>query len=380
MSFVRSFLPVFLLAGFVFGLDSPVPFVKKSVTGSSGLPGWYSSPARVGEPAFGFSYWNVPEVYDRWAMSAAGEWGSRLYRVAFFYSYSEMDSLFREHYGELDGAYDVTVSVDKESGAEAALLVEGKIGNSSFSQKIVLEAASKRLEFRTTVDWKELHRLLKVGFPVSVYTDNVINEMQFGYVERPVHRSRLYDKDRFEVCNHRYSALTDGSHGAAVLNDCKYGMSANGNRLELTLLTASACPEMRADNHVHHFTYAFCAFEGPFSQSDVVRQGLDLNVPVLVEKGSRKAFSAFSVSGDSVLIDTVKPAEDGSKDLVLRLYDSKKCAGRYDVRIDLPVKTAKLVNVLEETLEDLPLEKTETGYKLSLDFHDFEIKSVRLSF
>lgn len=301
-------------------------------------------------------YKDVPRLFDAW----------------------DIDSNYIKQ--ELDGAYDVTVSVDKESGAEAALLVEGKIGNSSFSQKIVLEAASKRLEFRTTVDWKELHRLLKVGFPVSVYTDNVINEMQFGYVERPVHRSRLYDKDRFEVCNHRYSALTDGSHGAAVLNDCKYGMSANGNRLELTLLTASACPEMRADNHVHHFTYAFCAFEGPFSQSDVVRQGLDLNVPVLVEKGSRKAFSAFSVSGDSVLIDTVKPAEDGSKDLVLRLYDSKKCAGRYDVRIDLPVKTAKLVNVLEETLEDLPLEKTETGYKLSLDFHDFEIKSVRLSF
>ena len=40
--------------------------------------------------------------------------------------------------------------------------------------------------------------------------------MQFGYVERPAHRSKAYDKDRFEVCNHRYSALCDGSHGAAV--------------------------------------------------------------------------------------------------------------------------------------------------------------------
>ena len=73
LSFVRSFLPVFLLASFVFGLDSPVPVVKKSVTGSSGLPGWYSSPARVGKPAFGFSYWNVPEVHDQWAASAVGE-------------------------------------------------------------------------------------------------------------------------------------------------------------------------------------------------------------------------------------------------------------------------------------------------------------------
>ena len=128
LSFVRSFLPVFLLASFVFGLDSPVPFVKKSVTGSSGLPGWYSSPARVGEPAFGFSYWNVPEVYDRWAMSAAGEWGSRLYRVAFFYSYSEMDSLFREHYGELDGAYGLGPAVFGAAYGTLLDLVSREVG------------------------------------------------------------------------------------------------------------------------------------------------------------------------------------------------------------------------------------------------------------
>ena len=92
------------------------------------------------------------------------------------------------------------------------------------------------------VDWKEMHRLLKAGFPVNVYAENGINEMQFGFVEHPTHRSRAYDKDRFEVCNHRYSALADGAHGAAVLNDCKYGISMNGNALELTLLRAGTCP------------------------------------------------------------------------------------------------------------------------------------------
>ena len=70
--------------------------------------------------------------------------------------------------------------------------------------------------------------------------------MQFGYVERPTRRSRAYEKDRFEVCNHRYSALCDQAHGAAVLNDCKYGISMNGNALELTLLRAAAAPEMHA--------------------------------------------------------------------------------------------------------------------------------------
>ena len=101
--------------------------------------------------------------------------------------------------------------------------------------------------------------------------------MQFGYVMRPTHRSREYEKDRFEVCNHRYSALCDASHGAAVLNDCKYGISMNQNALELTLLRAAAAPEMRADNQVHHFTYAFTAWEGDFAGCDVVKQGYELN-------------------------------------------------------------------------------------------------------
>lgn len=105
MSFVRRFSVVLLMSGVVFAMDSPVPFVKKVAVQSAGLPGWYSSPARRGTPSFGFSYWNVPEVPDEWAMSAAGEWGDSVYRVAFYYYYGEMDSLFREHYGELDAAY-----------------------------------------------------------------------------------------------------------------------------------------------------------------------------------------------------------------------------------------------------------------------------------
>lgn len=290
----------------------------------------------------------------------------------------DIDSNYIEQ--EIEGARNVKTVITNQGGACAVLSVKGQIGVSTYTQDIILKAGSKRLEFRTSVDWKELHRLLKVSFPVSVYTSQVINEMQFGYVERPNHRSRQYDKDRFEVCNHRYSAMADGSHGAAVLNDCKYGMSANGNEIQLTLLTASASPEMRADNRMHHFTYAFYAFEGPFSESDVVREGLDLNVPVLTEKGTVDTFSAFRVSGSSVVIDTVKPAEDGSKDLVLRLYDSKKCAGDYDLTVNMPAKSASLCNMLEEKLEDLPMTDTSEGKKIPLTFRDFEIKTIRLSF
>ena len=75
-----------------------------------------------------------------------------------------------------------------------------------FPRTLYWRRGSRRLDFVTKVNWKELHRLLKVSFPVAVQAEEGINEIQFGYVTRPTHRSRQYDKDRFEVCNQRYSA------------------------------------------------------------------------------------------------------------------------------------------------------------------------------
>ena len=291
---------------------------------------------------------------------------------------------------EIQGAYDVELE-PVEEGLEAVLKATGKISRSSYTQYIRLAVDSRRLEFETIVDWKELHRLLKAAFPVNVYAENGINEIQFGYVERPAHRSRPYDQERFEVCNHHYSAFRDENGGAAVLNNCKYGVSMNGNSLELTLLRASASPEMRADNKVHHFTYAFTAWEGSFMDSDVVRQGYELNVKPYVAAGSGQDFSLLSIDRANIILDTMKPAEDGSGDIILRLYESKKAETSAGVQLSPELLGAGgalnrgenrasdchvyACDMLENVTEELPV----TDGALALSFHPFEIKTVRIS-
>ena len=198
--------------------------------------------------------------------------------------------------------------------------------------------------------------------------------MQFGYVERPAHRSRVYDKDRFEVCNHRYSALCDGAHGVAVLNDCKYGISMNENALELTLLRASASPEMRADNCVHHFCYAFTAWEGTFTDCNVVEQGYDLNIKPWICTGMTNTFSAVTIEKSNIMLETMKLAEDGSGDLILRFYESKKAAVITDIYLDLNIQEAYICNMLENIQEELPIDNG----KIKLAFRAFEIKTVRI--
>lgn len=269
----------------------------------------------------------------------------------------------------------VRLTITEANGLRAVVHMERRILNSTFSQDIVLCAHGRRLDFVTTVDWRELHRLLKVAFPVAVRATEAVHEIQFGYLTRPTHRSRPYDSDRFEVCNQRYSAVCDQGHGAAVLNDCKYGISADGSELRLTLLRAAASPEMRADNGTHTFTYAFTAWEGSFADSPVVAEAYDLNVPLRVAPGACAAFSAFAVDRPNVFIDTVKPAEDGSGDVILRLYEAKRADTRCTLRLGVPAARVCLCDMLENALEELPAE----GSAVALSLRAFEVKTLRLS-
>lgn len=268
----------------------------------------------------------------------------------------------------------VKLSIRETNGLRAVLTMERTVLNSTFTQDIVLAANSRRIDFNTHVVWSELHKLLKVSFPMTVEATEAINEIQYGYLTRPAHRSRSYDKDRFEVCQQRYSALCDQTHGAAVLNDCKYGISQLDNELQLTLLRAASSPEMRADNGEHTFTYAFTAWEGPFAESPVVKEAYALNVPLQVASGTLNSFSAFSLDKANVFIDTVKPAEDGSGDVILRLYEAKKGDTNCILNIGIPAATVWECDMLENKQSGVTLQNGQ----VRLHFRPFEVKTLRM--
>jgi len=300
-------------------------------------------------------YRDIPRTFDAW----------------------DIDSMYENEQIELrQGA---KIKLISSGDVRAAVEIKKKIGNSTLRQVISLCADSRRLEFDTTIEWNELHRLLKVCFPVDVLAEEAINEIQHGYIKRATHRSRAYDKDRFEVCNHRYTAMCDENHGAAVLNDSKYGVSMLGNDIRLTLLRAASCPEMRADNGIQRFTYAFTAWEGSFFDSPVVQEGLELNVPPLVVSGGSDGMfseSLFSIKrGNSVIIDTVKPAEDESGDIIVRLYESKRADCQCTMKANVPFSKVTLTDMLENEMELL---QSEQG-SINLHFRPFEVKTLRLA-
>ncbi|MGN0773078.1 MAG: alpha-mannosidase [Candidatus Ventricola sp.] len=275
---------------------------------------------------------------------------------------------------EVELGEDAALEVIEETPWRCAVRVTRRFGRSSLAQEIALEADSRRIDFITHVSWQETHRLLKAAFETGVHADEAINEIQFGFVRRPTHRSRPYDADRFEVCNHRYTALCDENRGAAVLNESKYGVSMLGDEIALTLLRAATCPDLNADKGEHDFTYSYFVWDGPFMGSDVVREGYALNVPLTQATGKCPAHSLMQVDAPNVIIDTVKLAEDGSGDMIVRLYESKHAQTAATLTLGFPAAKAFACDMLETPQQELPV----AGNAVALALRAFEIKTVRI--
>ena len=142
------------------------------------------------------------------------------------------------------------------------------------AQNIRLDAGSRRLEFHTDVDWRGFdHKLLKVAFPLAVRATDATYEVAFGAVQRPTHYSSRADLARYEVPGHRWADLSEHGFGVAVLTDSKYGYSAFGDTLRISLLRAPRNPDREADRGLHTFAYALLPHAGSWQDAGVVEAG-----------------------------------------------------------------------------------------------------------
>ncbi|XP_035191627.1 alpha-mannosidase 2C1 isoform X3 [Oxyura jamaicensis] len=255
-----------------------------------------------------------------------------------------------------------------------------RVGKSStLTQEIVLDATCPYIRFLTQVEWNESHKFLKVEFPVQVRSTNATYEIQFGHVQRPTHWNTSWDWARFEVWAHKWMDLSEHGFGVAVLNDSKYGASARGNVLSLSLLRAPKSPDASADITQHRFTYAVLPHQGSFQDAGVIRCAYNLNFPLHAVPASRAqcpAWSAFSVSSPAVVLETVKQAEDRPDAVVVRLYEAHGSTAVTWLQSSLPVKEAMLCDLLEQPLAKEHLALEQQGMRLS--FTPFQVLSILL--
>ena len=222
-------------------------------------------------------------------------------------------------------------------------------GDSRADQTITMRAESARIDFEVTVDWQEREKLLTIDFPLDIRTDSATCEVQFGYERRPTHRNTSWDDAKFEVCAQRWVDYSEPSFGVAVLNDGRHGHALQDGGVRVSLLRAPSYPDPDADRGTHTTTLSLLP-HGP-GLAEVVAEAEALNRPLRVV-GAGKAEEArpplLCVHGDAVQVSAVKPADDGSGDLVVRLWSA--AGNRVDARLESPagIEGVEACNALEE--------------------------------
>jgi alpha-mannosidase len=179
----------------------------------------------------------------------------------------------------------------------------------------------------------------------------------------------------------QWADLSDAHHGLSLLNDCKYGYDAKGNVLRVSLLRSPEWPDPHADEGEHEFTYAIYSHAGSWREAQTVRQGYELNYPLLslqTEKHQgqlKDAFSFLSVGADNVVITAVKRAEDDGA-LIIRFYEWAGKGGDVQLRLPPEAESAAETDLMEKAMGNLPL---QSG-KIAVPTKPYEIKTVRVQF
>ena len=254
------------------------------------------------------------------------------------------------------------------SGLEFRLV----IGDSPLFQRITLAPGSRRLDFETRIDWREARKLLRVTFPVDAFSEEASYDIPYGYLRRPVHTNTSWDMARFEVAGQRYADLSDARGGAALLNDCKYGYSAEPGALSLTLLRSPKYPDWDADLGIQEFTYSFLPHRGTLTESEVMDEAARLNRPPLALPGFAGELCApVTVEPGDVSFTVLKKAEK-EECRVIRLVET---AGRFS-KARLHTEAELVETDLLEWNDGAHLKPT--GGSIELEFRPFQIRTFKL--
>jgi alpha-mannosidase len=259
----------------------------------------------------------------------------------------------------------------------AALRVVRRHDNIEIVQDYRLATQSRVLEIHTRVRWRGRRRFLRALFPFEIRTHEIWAETAFGAVARPNHRNTPWDQARFEIPAHRWVDLSEPSYGVSLLNNGKYGHSAQGNVLGISLLRSPIYPDPYADEGNHEFGYAIYPHAGDW-RNGTVQAAEDMQWPlrVTVANGTAVRPSLFRFNANPLKFACLKKAED-SDDVILRVYEPYGNRGQTTLETALPLKKAAIVNILEEPANELLVEDEQ---RITVSFTPFQVISLKLTF
>ncbi|OZG60937.1 alpha-mannosidase [Bifidobacterium lemurum] len=255
---------------------------------------------------------------------------------------------------------------------------------------ITLRPGSRQMDFHTHVDWHTQEQFLKVDIPIAIETTRAIYDCQYGLTERPIQKNTVRDEAMFESCSHRFIHITDHQYATGVVNASTYGSDVSpihgsqpGTMVRLSLLSGSCAPDPQADQGEHDFDWAVVP---SYSLEATIASAYTLNAPVIENLPEMSSPVRISCAEGTAIIDWIKLADDGSGDLIVRLYEAVGATVRATLQTYGPLADAVVseTNELEEGIRytDEPTALQEDGIHADgapLTLRPFQLATLRIT-
>jgi alpha-mannosidase len=226
------------------------------------------------------------------------------------------------------------------------------------------------IEFYHNVNWQNLGYMLRSSFDLNIDATEAIADIQFGELSR----SRLEDtsvrKAQIEVPAQNWISVSDGTHGAALLNSGKYGYYIKGSTLDINLLRSTNHPCENGDIGLTSYQYSLYLHDGDTNQVDIKAkeintfyQGLTNNV--ITDK-------LFDIENPVIHYSTVKQASD-CDGIIIRLYNNSGKETLSKLFLNDYMYEITETNMIEEQIFNLG-----TSDVINLSFTPYEVKTFRL--
>ena len=324
----------------------------------------------------------ISELYDKTANRQVIKSGEKANELQAFEDYPrqydnwEITDYYKEKMYVLDTPADIIPISD---GTRKGFKISRKYMDSTISQNLWIYTDCPRIDFETEIDWHQHHQILKTAFPLVVHSNTATFDIQFGHTQRPTHANTSWDKAKFETCGHKWVDMSENGYGVALLNDCKYGHSAEGSTLKLTILKCGTYPNPEADQGKHILTYSLLPHTGDFRTAGVINEAYALNQPLTAIETSAsgslpETFSLVSCDKPNIIIETVKKAEE-DESMLVRMYEAFDSRGEVTVTVAEGFKKAYLCNLMEKELKRLDLKDG----KVNIPYKNFEIITLKFS-
>ena len=286
----------------------------------------------------------------------------------------DIDKYYRNSVDDLTEVVTIAASVVDGS---AVVTVTRAFSESAIEQTIVLAPGSRTVALRNDIDWHETEKLLKLAFPLDIQAAHTEAETQFGYQSRVTHTNTSWEAAKFETSMHRFVLVREQDFGVALVNDSIYGYDTSrevsddavATTVRLSLLRAPRFPDPDTD-HGHH------AIEVGFvigaDAAMATAEGIALNSPATRMHGGREVEPLVSVQGEGIVVSGVKLADDGSGDVIVRLYEALGRRTTGSISAGFEHREIREVSLIEDAIDDARI-----GGELRL--RPFEVRTLRIA-